>query len=105
MQEGLAVLEIAPMVEFTNSRNVNVERRNAVHGVSRGKLDLHSKTNSPQEENPNSQSNFQSKKGTYETKPIRTTKNFIGKPFYNVGHPRIALLIESFASRKMVPLV
>ncbi|XP_076548858.1 calpain A isoform X4 [Osmia lignaria lignaria] len=69
MQEGVAVLKIAPTLE-----NINVGKRNTIHSIpSSSKVLSFEKTDS----------NLKNNK--YHDKPIKTTKNFIGKSCYNLG--------------------
>lgn len=69
MQEGVAVLKITPTLE-----NISVGKRNTIHSIpSSSKVLSFEKTDS------------NSVKNKYHDKPIKTTKNFIGKSCYNVG--------------------
>lgn len=65
MQGGLAVLKISSSLKSGESKDINVD-----------KTYPHSKLHS---------------EGNYQENPIKTTKNFIGKPCYNVGRVMVQL--------------
>ncbi|XP_012145683.2 calpain A isoform X3 [Megachile rotundata] len=67
MQEGVAVLKITPTVE-------NVGKRNTIHSIPYSNTKTNSDFNKSKKE---------IKK--FLDKPITTTKNYIGKPYYNLG--------------------
>nr|XP_012145687.1 PREDICTED: calpain-A isoform X6 [Megachile rotundata] len=67
MQEGVAVLKITPTVE-------NVGKRNTIHSIPYSSTKRNSDFNKSKKE---------IKK--FLDKPITTTKNYIGKPYYNLG--------------------
>lgn len=82
MQEGLAVLKVGSSVEAANDligRNNNI-----LHSAKREFAPKNSAASSPSKYHDANSTTWERKK-PYEDKAIRTTKNFIGKPFYNVG--------------------
>lgn len=85
MQEGLAVLKIESSVEaarFTN--NEIISKNNNILYPAKSEL-------APKNSAASSPSKFHGANSTtkrkepYEDEGIRTTKNFIGKSYYNVG--------------------
>jgi len=86
MQEGLAILKIGSSVEstkFTNSRTIG-RNNNILYLAKRESVPK----NSAAKLNKSHDSTTWKHNKSFEDKGIRTTKNFIGKPCYNVGQNR-----------------
>lgn len=83
MEKGVAVLKVSSPLEYSNSRSVIGDNVSQVAFVS------HSKTHNPGKGISNSRSEVPRVKKSYDDKGVRTTKNFIGKPCYNVGYRKI----------------
>jgi hypothetical protein len=83
LQDGVAVLKIGSNLgsKPTNDEPINSNKNNnALHAVR-----FDSRTNLPNASKTQERLNFQNK-SLYNDKAIRTTKNFIGKAWYNVGY-------------------
>jgi len=84
VQDGVAVLKIGPdsgPAKPTNDKLMNSNKNNnTLYSVR-----FNSRTNLPNA-SKTQRSNAQNK-SLYNDKAVRTTKNFIGKPWYNVGYP------------------
>lgn len=84
MQEGLAVLKVGSSFEparFTNDRIIG--RNNNI--FYQAKCEFAPKNLAANLPSKSHDSTTGERKKLYDDKAIRTTKNFIGKPFYNVG--------------------
>ncbi|XP_018368105.1 PREDICTED: calpain-A-like isoform X3 [Trachymyrmex cornetzi] len=83
MQEGLAVLKIGSSVEPTKSTNNRIigKNNNIVYLAKRESVPK----NSAAKPNKSHDSTTWEHNKSFEDKGIRTTKNFIGKPCYNLG--------------------
>ncbi|XP_033358148.1 calpain-A-like isoform X5 [Bombus vosnesenskii] len=98
--EGVAELKLSPKLE--HARNINIEKKSTIPNIAQGKLLSHTKFS--EKENLNSRSKLTKEKNTYKDKPLRTTANFIGKPYYNLGEkgsgfrPRAA--VQDFSKLK-----
>lgn len=86
--EGVAELKLSPKLE--HARNISIEKKSTIPNIAQGKL--LSDTKFSEKENFNSRTKSTKEKNTYKDKPLRTTANFIGKPYYNVGYRRNCLL-------------
>lgn len=95
--EGVAELKLSPKLE--HARNINIEKKSTIPNIAQGKLLSYTKFS--EKENLNSRSKSTKEKNTYKDKPLRTTANFIGKPYYNVGYRRNCLLKLSLRRRKI----
>jgi len=84
MQDGVAVLKIGSNLgpKATNDKSMNGNKNNNILYSVR----FDSRTNLPNTSKTQERLNFQNK-SLYNDKAVRTTKNFIGKPWYNVGYP------------------
>ncbi|XP_012241849.1 calpain-A isoform X6 [Bombus impatiens] len=98
--EGVAELKLSSKLE--HARNINIEKKSTIPNIAQGKLLSHTKFS--EKENLNSRSKSTKEKNTYKDKPLRTTANFIGKPYYNLGEkgsgfrPRAA--VQDFSKLK-----
>ncbi|XP_068970494.1 calpain-A isoform X2 [Bombus flavifrons] len=98
--EGVAELKLSPKLE--HARNINIEKKSTIPNIAQGKLLSYTKFS--EKENLNSRSKSTKEKNTYKDKPLRTTANFIGKPYYNLGEkgsgfrPRAA--VQDFSKLK-----
>ncbi|XP_018306166.1 calpain-B isoform X4 [Mycetomoellerius zeteki] len=83
MQEGLAVLKIGSSVESTKLTNNKIigKNNNILYLAKRESVPKNSATNLPNKSRDATTWN----KKSFEDKGIRTTKNYIGKPCYNLG--------------------
>jgi len=83
MQEGLAILKVESSAEptkFTNDKIIG-RNNNILYSIKR---EFAPKNSAASLANKSHDSTTWHKK-SYEDRAIRTTKNFIGKPCYNVG--------------------
>ncbi|XP_033192275.2 calpain A isoform X5 [Bombus vancouverensis nearcticus] len=100
LAESVAELKLLPKLE--HARNINIEKKSTIPNIAQGKLLSHTKFS--KKENLNSRSKSTKEKNTYKDKPLRTTANFIGKPYYNLGEkgsgfrPRAA--VQDFSKLK-----
>ncbi|XP_071863117.1 calpain A isoform X5 [Bombus fervidus] len=98
--EGVAELKLSPKLE--HAKNISIEKKSTVPNIAQGKLLSYTKFS--EKENLNSRSKSTKEKNTYKDKPLRTTANFIGKPYYNLGEkgsgfrPRAA--VQDFSKLK-----
>ncbi|CAL7948381.1 unnamed protein product [Xylocopa violacea] len=76
MREGVATLKLLPKSEFISNKSVNIEKRNTVPSVTPTKFPVYTRTQFLKDK---------CAKSKYEDKPVKTTKNFIGKSCYNLG--------------------
>ncbi|XP_076636456.1 calpain-A-like isoform X4 [Colletes latitarsis] len=83
MQEGVAVLKTSSTLEYSNSRYGN--RRSTIPSISQVAFGSYSEAVPSGKGSLNSESKFVNVKKTSKDKGIKTTKNFIGKPCYNLG--------------------
>lgn len=84
MQEGLAVLKVEANIENAKFLNDKImgKNNNILYSTKREFAPENSTASLP---NKSHDSTTRKHKNPYEDKAIRTTKNFIGKPCYNVG--------------------
>ncbi|XP_033309223.1 calpain-A-like isoform X4 [Bombus bifarius] len=100
LAESVAELKLLP--KLRHARNINIEKKSTIPNIAQGKLLSHTKFS--EKENLNSRSKSTKEKNTYKDKPLRTTANFIGKPYYNLGEkgsgfrPRAA--VQDFSKLK-----
>nr|XP_033192275.1 calpain-A-like isoform X5 [Bombus vancouverensis nearcticus] len=100
LAESVAELKLLPKLK--HARNINIEKKSTIPNIAQGKLLSHTKFS--EKENLNSRSKSTKEKNTYKDKPLRTTANFIGKPYYNLGEkgsgfrPRAA--VQDFSKLK-----
>ncbi|XP_050582470.1 calpain-A-like isoform X6 [Bombus affinis] len=98
--EGVAELKLSPKLE--HARNISIEKKSTIPNIAQGKLLSYTKFS--EKESLNSRSKSTKEKNTYKDKPLRTTANFIGKPYYNLGEkgsgfrPRAA--VQDFSKLK-----
>ncbi|XP_011333302.2 calpain-A isoform X2 [Ooceraea biroi] len=87
MQDGVAVLKIGPDVGPAKPADEcklmsNNGNNNTLYSV---KYEFTPRANLPNAPNTQGRSNCPQNKPLYNDKAVRTTKNFIGKPYYNLG--------------------
>lgn len=90
-------LRLSPILK--HAKNINIEKESTIPNIAEGKLPSYTKFS--EKENLNSRSKSTKEKNTYKDKPLRTTANFIGKPYYNVGYRRNCLLKLLLRRRKI----
>nr|XP_033330562.1 calpain-A isoform X4 [Megalopta genalis] len=85
MKEGVAVLKISTTLERSDTRSINNLKRSTVYTFPQNQIAPNSKAAPINKGNSNLEPKFQKERKPYNDKPIRTTKNFIGKSCYNLG--------------------